>query len=191
MNVDVDRVRPRRARPEHERGNLPVLAIGAIEGRKAHQLRRHELQRIDRPGLALRVAHQRIAFEFEHEHIARRLRALERQREALAGAIESDAADLAVGQRRQDLAVRGQVDHREPAQAVDVRHPREKAAVVAARELLDVPGDVGGERFHRAGGEVHAPQLLEFAVAIGDEVDAAAISREQRLRHARGCRCLR
>ena len=90
-----------------------------------------------------------------------------------------------VGQRRQALAASGDVQHGEAALAVDVRHPREVLAVVAARERVDVPGYVRRQYLHRAAAEIDAPQLLELAVPVGDQVDTAAVRRELRLRHTR------
>jgi hypothetical protein len=156
------------------------LPSARSKGRESHQLGRHELQGIERACLAFRVTHHRVALDLEHEHVAWRLRAFQRQRQPLARAIERDAADPAFGQRWQRLGAFRQVQHRQAAHAVGVRYPGEEAAVVGARETLDVPGNVAGEDFDRAGHQVDAPQLFELAVAVGDEVDAAAIGREAR-----------
>ena len=83
------------------------------------------------------------------------------------------------------------VDHRELAHAIDVRHPGEIAAVVAACEAFDVPGYVRRQYLYRAAAEIYPPQLLELAVAVGDEVDAAALGREQAPATRSPARCLR
>src|SRR6185295_20424109 len=110
--------------------------------------------------------------------------------ETSAGAVEGDAADAAVGQRRLQLAVPRHVYHRQSMHAVDIRHPGDETAVVAAFEGVDIPRYVPAHDLDRAGHQVDAAQLLEIAVPVGDQVDAASVGREARGGDARGVRAL-
>jgi hypothetical protein len=110
--------------------------------------------------------------------------ALDSERQPLARTVELHAADLSVRQRWNHFGAIGQVDHGEAIQPVGVGHPGQVAPVAAAREGVDVPGYVRGQCFDLAGDQVHATQLLEFAVTVGEQVHTAPVGRELRLRHA-------
>ena len=67
-----------------ERRDGTTLAVDAVEGRISHQRRRDELRRIQSADFALRPARQRGLCQIDHEYVAGRGRAVQRERQTRA-----------------------------------------------------------------------------------------------------------
>src|SRR4029077_6800374 len=112
MQDDQYRVRTGTGRLVHIQGNLPYLAVVAVEGRKMRQPRRDEFSESDRSRFAVCPGLQLIGGDVENVGIARLIGGCIAECQTLTLRVETQGADDPSRQlRRNQVLVGAQIEH--------------------------------------------------------------------------------
>ena len=153
-----------------------------VEARPVHQLGLGEVPGVEPRRLALGPTGDRAAREVQRVRVGGRARRGQRKAQLGTAPPPADVGNQAGRQLGKTArGTRRGVDHVQHADPIFVGDARDPPAVRRQIELVDVPGDRGGEEPVAPGREIEIREALKLGALVGRHIDAFTVTTELRV----------